>query len=217
MKTRSRGGGRRQASSKKALAATSDDSDNNGTTAATTKKEARIELFFTSPQQLQERVQLLQSHGYYKFNLVNKNAQDQLLDWATAIVGTNAAGANDDDDLRAHVCAHYSLKYNKAARQGHDAHVQLFEDFLQEACKRDKNIGNKGGPVSEILLVSGGHNRSKPRPKWNTLDALQLFKQQQQQKQQSATATTPTIAVAYNPYIPEPDQQEAENKRLQEK
>jgi deoxyribodipyrimidine photolyase len=202
MKTRSRGGGRRQASSRrspaKGMAAASDGHD-HASKNKMARNEARIELFFASPQQLKERVQLLQSHGYYKFNLVNKNAQDPLFDWAM-VCGNAAAGG-----ITPHVCAHYSLKYNKAARQGHDAHVLLLEDFLQQTCNDEESF------VSEILLVSGGHNRSKPRPKWNTVEALQLLKQQKER------TAFPTIAVAYNPYLPEPEEQEAENKRLQEK
>ena len=164
-----------------------------------TPKEARIELFFSSLPQLRDRVRLLQSHGYTKFNLVNKNAQDTLLEWTQAI---------QDECPGANVCAHYSLKYNKVARQGNDAHLSLLiEEFGTQDAKGE--MDDKGVSVQEILLVSGGHSPSKPRPKWNTVEALEKLV-----KLKVDRHMLPDISVAYNPYIPEATQQTEETQRL---
>ena len=174
-------------------------------------KEARIELFFSSLPQLRERVRLLQSHGYTKFNLVNKNAQDTLAEW-TQVIQNECSGAD--------VCAHYSLKYNKVARQSNDAHVSLLlEEFgLEDDFASISN--NAGGDddartdtrLGDILLVSGGHSPKKPRPRWNTVEALQKLVELKVPK-----SKLPSIAVAYNPYIPDSSQQKEETQRLMAK
>ena len=182
-------------------------------------KEARIELFFSSLPQLRERIRLLQSHGYAKFNLVNKNAQDTLAKWTEAI---------QDECPGADVCAHYSLKYNKVARKGNDAHISLLleefglaDDFASinnDDGSGDRNNKNSNDEASnsaklgDILLVSGGHSPKKPRPRWNTVEALQKLVELKVSK-----SALPRIAVAYNPYIPDPSQQKEETQRLMAK
>jgi len=169
----------------------------------------RIELFFSSPEELRERVKLFRQHGYTKFNLVNKNANSHnddsndnnnnnntdkqehfLLEWAHII---------HDEVPDAHVCVHYSCKYNKVARKGNEAHVQLLLDTFSNttttatatasatssattSSATTSSTSSMYESVQEILLVSGGKSPSKPQPKWNTLVALQLLQQQQQQQ-----------------------------------
>ncbi|CAB9513237.1 Deoxyribodipyrimidine photo-lyase [Seminavis robusta] len=157
----------------------------------------RIELFFSSPSQLRERVQLLQSHGHVKFNLVNKNAQDDLSSWCKIV---------KEECPTAHICAHYSLKYKKVARKGNEAHTDLLMEFVEQQQQQSSTT------TDEILLVSGGHNSNKARPRWNTVDALQRLAAQLQDNNK-----IPTLAVAYNPYIPDAAKQQEETDRLQAK
>lgn len=150
----------------------------------------RIELFFASPAQLRERVQLFRGHGYRAFNLVNKSEQDDVRECIKAI---------REEFPDADICSHYSLKYNKVARKNNDAHVELIQRFLKDCNDAD-----------EVLIVSGAHSPRKPRPRWNTVEALRKLRLDKHCQIQR-------IAVAYNPYLPDSDLQAEEARRLEEK
>ena len=95
----------------------------------------------------------------------------------------------------ANVCAHYSLKYNKIPRKGIEDQEQRFLEMMSTT------------RANEVLIVSG----SGPKTMWNTVQVLKTF-----QNAESLT-TTAQLAVAYNPYFPNPKDQEEEDNRLKEK
>ena len=91
----------------------------------------------------------------------------------------------------ADICAHYSLKYNKVPRKGPEQHAELLQNFLEES------------KANEMLLVSGSGKSNV----WNTLQALEYIPDNHPGQ----------VAVAYNPYFPEPKDQAMENERLAKK
>jgi deoxyribodipyrimidine photolyase len=150
--------------------------------------KTRVELFFQSPQDLRDRIHFLKSKGVNAFNLVNKHRSDPVLEWVDIIRQECADDADADFDI----CAHYSLKYNKVPRKGVEQHAELLQNFLEQS------------KASEILLVSGSGGKSNV---WNTVQALQYIPKDYCGK----------VAVAYNPYFPDPRDQAIENQRLEEK
>lgn len=122
----------------------------NATRTRLIPKPPRVELFFSSNEDLRNRVQFLHDKGVTAFNLVNKHRSDPLLEWVD-IVKQVCPGAD--------VCVHYSLKYNKVPRKGLEEHAQLWQDFLNSSKDTAK----------EVLLVSGNQ---KDKAIWNTLAAL---------------------------------------------
>lgn len=95
----------------------------------------------------------------------------------------------------ADICCHYSLKYNKVPRKG----PKEQEERLLEALKTSK--------ANELLIVSGSGQKSA----WNTVSALGAI------KTAKCNDSIPVVAVAYNPYFPEKDDQEEEKRRLSDK
>ena len=141
----------------------------------------RIELFFKDPKDLKERVRFLHSHGFSSFNLVNKNQKDTMEEWIRSI---------HEEIPTAHVCAHYSLKYNKAPRKGLDEHQARLQNFFGAT------------QADEILMITGsGKDLS-----WNTIRALE-----------SVRGCDWKVSVAYNPYFPDPEDQKMEDHRLEKK
>lgn len=159
------------------------------------QENQRIELFFTTLQQLRDRIGLLQKHGYHAFNLLDKDKDDSLLDWAATI---------KEELPSAHVCAHYFLELNRGAgnNEGTDAHVARLRDFLKQA-KRQQ--------VDEVLIVSGSHEEK--RSGWNTVVALEQLKVQTKLKFLDKVK----LAVAFNPYIEDRSVQQKEVERLLQK
>jgi len=141
----------------------------------------RIELFFKDPTDLKERVRFLHSHGFSSFNLVNKNQKDTVEEWIRSI---------HEEVPTAHVCAHYSLKYNKAPRKGLDQHQARLLDFFSVT------------QADEVLMISG----SGKDLTWNTVRALD-----------SVRGRDLKVSVAYNPYFPDPEDQKVEDQRLEKK
>ena len=107
----------------------------------------RIELFFKSPAELQDRVRFLRSSGIVSFNLVNKDKRDDMEGWIDSIREVYP---------EADISAHYSLKHNKVPRKGVEEHKTLWLE----------NLGNSR--ADEILIVSG----SGPKKQWNAVEAL---------------------------------------------
>ena len=147
----------------------------------TPSNKHRIELFFKDPNDLKERVRFLHSHGFSAFNLVNKNQKDTVEEWVRCI---------HDVVPTAHVCAHYSLKYNKAPRKGVDEHQARLQAFFAAT------------ESNEVLMISGSGKDST----WNTIRALE-----------SVRGYAGEVSVAYNPYFPDPKDQKMEDKRLEKK
>lgn len=143
----------------------------------------RIELFFKNNNDLAERVKFLNANGFYAFNLVNKNQQDTMEEWVNCIL--------EECGSQSHVCAHFSLKYNKVARKGIPEHSQQLRKFLDRS------------RAQEVLIISGSGKKTD----WNTIKALK------------ATSSTDkiTLAVAYNPYFPNVEDQTQEDQRLEQK
>lgn len=139
----------------------------------------RVELFFKDAQDLRERIRFLKSHGIISFNIVNKNQKDTVNKWVQCI---------REEYPEANICAHYSLKYNKVARKGVEAHKECLKSFADK-CQAD-----------EILVISGSGKKTA----WNTIEGLKAISGEK-------------VAVAYNPYFPEDSDQIAENSRLEQK
>lgn len=118
------------------------------------------------------------------------------------LVNKNKADALDDwvDAIQdvspnADVCCHYSLKYNKVPRKGPKEQKERLLDTL------------KLSKANEILIISGSGEKTA----WNTVSALKSA------EAANLPSPSPLLAVAYNPYFPEKEDQEQENRRLQEK
>lgn len=156
----------------------------------------RVELFFKTNDDLRKRIQFLKSHGFEAFNLVNKHKTDNMNEYVNCI---------RKEFPEAHICSHYSLKYQKLARKNNLEQKQKLVSHL-EYSKAD-----------EHLIISG----SGKKVSWNTLEALKL-KIKSSPFDTEGTATSPknkdhTIAIAYNPYFPGKSDRQAEYKRLQKK
>lgn len=160
----------------------------------------RVELFFKTPSELQERVRYLRSCGISSFNIVNKDKKDDMHKWIDSIREVYP---------EANICAHYSLKYNKVPRKGIDEQRELLLQSLLKDCS----------DANEILIISGSGGKKE----WNTVEALkavQTYTNNNNNTTATATATVhhrTKIAVAYNPYFPSRPDQEEENCRLTEK
>jgi len=111
----------------------------------------RIELFFKSPAELQDRVRFLRSSGVSSFNLVNKDKRDDMAGWIDTIREVYP---------EADISAHYSLKHNKVPRKGLEEHKALWLENLEQS------------RADEILMVSG----SGPKKQWNALAALDALR-----------------------------------------
>ena len=158
----------------------------------TINSSIRIELFFQSSDDLRQRVKFLSSEGFTSYNIVNKNNRDTLLQWVDTI---------REEVPTSHICVHYSAKYNKSRQK--DGAFHNFEQFMkdmdarQEDCESDRSN-------NEVLLISG----SGDKPKFNSLTGLQRL---------STKITKTSIAVAFNPFMPNSQDFEVEKKRLQAK
>jgi len=115
-------------------------------TALIMPRKPRIELFFKTLPELRQRFTLLRDRGYSAYNLVNKNNDDKLIEWAQIIREMQPA---------ADICVHYSLKYNKVKRGTPQQHEELLHSFLNE-CQ------------DNVLIVSG----SKAAAHWNTASIM---------------------------------------------
>ena len=154
-----------------------------------TLKNVRVELFFRTTKELQERVSFLSSKGIRSFNLVNKSNKDDVLGW-TKVIQEHCAKENISEIS---ICSHYSMKYNKS-RQKNGAFAML-QDFVTEMNELDKASNH------EILIVSG----SGPKGKSDSVASLKNLK---------VTNGYPKIAVAFNPFFPDENDYEEEKKRL---
>merc|ERR1719506_3643844 len=134
----------------------------------------RIELFFTTVEELQARIRLIQKYTttntgsttqITSFNLVNKAKQDTMAEWITAIreleeeeedeeeshdndkliLGDESTKTNIKTKTTMSICAHYSLKYNKVPRKG----------VYEQQQKLYKMLDTEYQAASEILIVSG--------------------------------------------------------------
>jgi len=159
------------------------------------KPNVRVELFFKTASELQQRVQLLSSeYGVKSFNLVNKSNQDDVLQWVDII---------QKEIPDSSVCAHYSAKYNKSRAK--DGAFLLFQDFRN--CMQDK------GGDNEVLLITG----SGPKGRFNSISALQNLAATKGNKLSSKKGATTKIAVAYNPFFPSKKDAADEQNRLKQK
>jgi deoxyribodipyrimidine photolyase len=149
-----------------------------------------VELFFKDVPDLQRKVEFLGSHGVSSFNLVNKHRHDDMDTWVDAIREV----APD-----AHVSSHCSIKYNRIIpRKGPEEQKEGFVNVLSSS------------KADEILIVSGSGG---DKTAWNAVSALQAVSEAAAR----SPSSLPLLAVAYNPYFLDPDDQERENRRLQDK
>ena len=155
----------------------------------------RIELFFSSTEELRKRITLLKSKGVTSFNLVNKSNRDDILQSVQII---QQEFQDDNDDPAVSVCAHYSMKYNKS-RKKDGAFLQL-KDYVEHMNELNNPQNN------EILFITG----SGPKGKLCSLTALQRL-------QQESISISPSVAVAFNPFFPNPQDYDEEVRRLTQK
>jgi deoxyribodipyrimidine photo-lyase len=112
-------------------------------------KTARIELFFSNPKELRERVRFLHTgYGISAFNLVNKHKNDAIQEFVNII---------HEEVPDANVCAHFSLKFNRVPRKGFEEHYNVLQTYLSTST------------AQHVLLISGSGEK-KP---WNVADALE--------------------------------------------
>lgn len=150
----------------------------------------RIELFFSSTNELRERISFLRSKGVTAYNLVNKSNRDDILESVRVIE------EEFTPDCHVSICAHYSLKYNKSRKM--DGAYHQLKDFVEDM--------NKQSTKNEILLING----SGPKGKFNTVTALQRLTKE-------SIDISPSMAVAFNPFFPSEKEYEEEKMRLQQK
>ncbi|KAL3904048.1 MAG: hypothetical protein SGARI_005105, partial [Bacillariaceae sp.] len=93
----------------------------------------------------------------------------------------------------AHISSHYSIKYNKIPRKGPQEQQENFLKALSQS------------QADEILIINGSGDKMA----WNTVSALEAVSK--------ASVESPLLAVAYNPYFPNQDEQDKENQRLKDK
>lgn len=160
-------------------------------------KAPRVELFFSSSDELRKRITFLKSKGVSSFNIVNKSNKDDILQSVRAIQQEFQKDAENDTKLS--ICAHYSMKYNKSRKM--DGAFQLLKDYVENMNELDNPTDN------EILLITG----SGPKGKLCSLTALQRL------QKETSTKISPSIAVAFNPFFPNKKDYEDEKLRLEEK
>ena len=124
---------------------------------------------------------------FSKFNLANKVKNDNLLESAKNIIRVMPA---------ADVCIHYSLKYN--SQKSVEQSFSYFNGFLTKA----EEMG-----VKEVMIISGSGDKKA----LNTVSCLQMLHKSENR------ATNVDIAVAFNPYFPDPKSRAVEVERLNEK
>ena len=95
----------------------------------------------------------------------------------------------------ANVCVHYSLKYN--SQKSVDESFAYFSGFVSKA----EQMG-----VAEILIISGSGDKKA----FNTVTCLEMLRV-------SKIATSVDIAIAFNPYFPDPKMRAKEVERLNSK
>lgn len=191
-------------------------------TAMPPMKNVRIELLFRDKNELQKRLSFLFSKGIRSFNLVNKSNKDELMDW-TQIIANHDSNIIDSDDSgkKVSICAHYSIKYNKSRNR--DGAFLLLQDFLNDMedttcstpCKNaiqdDTKEPDQPQFEKEVLLITG----SGPKGKLDSLLALQRLQQLPRTQVQPQSKTI--LAVAYNPFFPDPAEHLQEQTRLTQK
>lgn len=162
----------------------------------------RVEFFFKAQSELSALVNFLMAYQqtsttkisplmpqfkFSRFNLANKVKNDNLLVSAKNIINVMPS---------ANVCVHYSLKYN--SRKSVDQSFAYFNGFLTEA---------EGLGVAEVMIISGSGDKKE----FNTVSCLQMLRD-------SDKCLTPVdIAIAFNPYFPDPNSRLVEVSRLNAK
>ena len=124
---------------------------------------------------------------FNKFNLANKVKNDNLLESAKNIIRIMPT---------ADVCIHYSLKYN--TQKSVEQSFSYFNGFLTKA----EEMG-----VKEVMIISGSGDKKA----LNTVSCLEMLGKSEN------SATNVDIAVAFNPYFPDPKSRAVEVERLNEK
>ena len=152
--------------------------------------------------------------------------------------GTSSSSVSSDKKVS--ICTHYSIKYNKTRKR--DGAFLLLQDFLNDMdstcstpAKHATQDDTKGpskqhqqerkGTIQlekEVLLITG----SGPKGKLDSLIALQRLQSQQlpipiptqegQPKPQPQESNA-ILAVAYNPFFPDPAEYHQEQERLTQK
>jgi hypothetical protein len=151
----------------------------------------RLELFYSSEHELVQAASFISTHGIKHVNLTNKNDRDTLV----ADVAVLKQHVPDID-----VCAHFSIKYNY--HRDPDVCLQRIRSFLD-------GVNAELPEASHVLLVSGGGKKRR----FDTVTALEAL----QSRGSSHADPALNLAIAYNPYLPDPAARKEELSRLQRK
>lgn len=206
--------------------------------------KVRIELFFSSEDELRQRISFLRSKGISSFNLVNKSNKDETLKHAQIIEdefllpssessdkdchgrGSGNDGDVVDDDSGVSICAHYSIKYHKSRKL--DGAFQNLQDFVERMEKQQQQKGSSSSSSSsitssaaktsknnELLLITG----SGPKGKLDSLSALQRLQKKSNidntvSSSSSFNNSIIKVGVAFNPFFPKDEEYIREKERL---
>eukprot|EP00877_Chromochloris_zofingiensis_P013614 jgi/Chrzof1/8506/Cz03g13180.t1 len=167
----------------------------------------RLELFVKSKADVQSQIPFLISNNIMRINLPNKSDKDDLLD---CIKQLRVAVPSID------IAVHYSIKYNYS--RSYDAAYAKFQQFCQDV---REYIGPGQG---HVLLVSGGGKKRKlecvgalQRAAADTMPEVPSSDPQAHtlQVMLHARSKWPALYVAFNVYLPDPAERQAEYARLQ--
>ena len=154
----------------------------------------RLELFFKSSSEL--RLQTLpflkaHQHTFRGVNLTNKSKDDDLLE-SVSILRQELPNLD--------ICVHYSLKYNY--HRSPPQTLTRLTTFLETLEAQKVGVENS----TSVLLISGSGKRKG-------LDSLSALEKLNASGRPAAARTVP-LYVAFNPYLPTPEELENEKKRL---
>lgn len=158
----------------------------------------RLELFFKSSTDLRlKTLPFLRAHQHMfrGVNLTNKSKDDNLLEYVSIL---RQELPNLD------ICVHYSIKFNYQRSPPHSlARLTTFLETLETYNQKEKSA------QCSVLLVSGSGKRKG-------LDSLSVLEKLSAPGRPAGARGVP-ICVAFNPYLPVPEDLEIEKNRLQSK
>jgi hypothetical protein len=197
-------------------------------------------LFYKSAADLQGQVDVLRRYNIRRVNITNKSDQDQLLDTVSTL-----QAQLPDVDVCVHYSIKYN--YQKSVTASLQRLQQFCVDFQQQLAAHPSSCGHvllvSGGgkkraleTVSALQQLSEGPVKPTPgvsaagRSRGRQLSLSEVMgprpppspgqQQQQQQPQQRGRKQPnqlPDMYVAFNPYLPDPQQHAAELARLEKK
>ena len=170
--------------------------------------------------------------------IANYDHDSNTIDGDVDDINSSSSSSSISSDEKVSICTHYSIKYNKTRKR--DGAFLLLQDFLNDmdaTCSTpsknaiqddttskeppDQHHQKRKGIIQlekEVLLITG----SGPKGKLDSLLALhrlqlQLQATPTQEEGQPQPQSKTILAVAYNPFFPDPAEYLQEQKRLTQK